>query len=175
MKAPCILQVEENLNDVLLLHRAFWEAGIANPIQISTDGQMAIDYLSGAGRYADRIKYPLPGLVLLDLKLAKKSGLEVLDWIRSQPSLTRVVVIVFTSSQYAGDVALAYELGANSFLARPTDAAARLEMAQFLKSWLRYNQFAPLPEGRWSEPVELPKSYPYYGRRGLGNHLGGPV
>src|SRR5579859_7009090 len=113
MNNTCILQVEDEANDVFLLQRAFLQAGIVNPVQVATDGQMAIDYLSGLGRFADRGKYPLPGLVLLDLKLPRRSGREVLEWIRAQPGLHRAVVVVFTSAQYVGDVSLAYQLGAN--------------------------------------------------------------
>src|SRR5579859_5728148 len=113
MSNTCILQVEDEAHDVFLLQRAFLQAGIANPVHVATDGQMAIDYLAGLGKFADRQRYPLPGLVLLDLKLPRRSGREVLEWIRSQPRLSRMVVIVFTSGQYVGDVSLAYELGAN--------------------------------------------------------------
>src|SRR5215472_14480517 len=144
MSFACILQVEDEANDVFLLQRAFSQAGITNPIQVATDGQMAIDYLSGLGRYADRQKFPLPSLVLLDLKLPRRSGREVLQWIRSQPGLNRLVVIVFTSAQYVGDVSLAYDLGANSFIIKPSDFSKYQEIARLLKGWwLCNNQFPP--------------------------------
>jgi CheY-like chemotaxis protein len=142
MKDTCILQVEDEANDVFLLQQAFLQAKILNPVQVATDGQMAIDYLKGTGPYSNRIKYPLPGLVLLDLKLPRRSGREVLQWIRSQPGLQRLSVIVFTSQQYAGDVSLTYELGASSFVFKPADFSKYTEVARLLKGWwLDHNQF----------------------------------
>ena len=154
MSNTCILQVEDEANDVFLLQRAFIQVGIANPVQVATDGQMAIDYLSGLGRFADRVRYPLPVLVLLDLKLPRRSGREVLEWIRSRPGLNKLVVIVFTTAQYVGDVSLAYELGANSFVIKPTDFSQYTEIARLLKGWwLRHNQFAPTTEVGWTLPA----------------------
>ena len=142
MKNGCILQVEDEANEVFLLQHAFRQAGIANPVQVATDGQMAIDYLGGKGRFRDRATYPLPGLILLDLKLPRRSGREVLEWIRSQPNLNRIIVIVFTSAQYVGDVDLAYDLGANSFVIKPSDFSQYIELARLLKGWwLQHNQF----------------------------------
>jgi DNA-binding response OmpR family regulator len=147
MNYTCILQVEDEANEVFLLQRAFAQAGIANPVQVASDGQMAIDYLSGSGRFADRGKFPMPGLMLLDLKLPRRSGREVLEWIRSQPGLNKLVVIVFTSAQYVGDVSLAYELGAKSFIIKPTDFSQYLDIARLLKGWwLQRNQFPPVAE-----------------------------
>jgi CheY-like chemotaxis protein len=154
MSNTCILQVEDEAHDVFLLQRAFIQVGIANPVQVATDGQMAIDYLSGLAPFADRIKHPLPGLVLLDLKLPRRSGREVLEWIRSQPGLNGIVVIVFTSGQYVGDVSLAYELGANSFIIKPADLTQYVEIARLLKGWwLRYNQFPPISDLAWRLPT----------------------
>lgn len=150
MNNTCILQVEDEANDVFLLQRAFAQAGISNPVQVATDGQMAIDYLGGRGRFADRVKFPLPGLILLDLKLPRRSGREVLEWIHAQPALSKTVVIIFTSAQYVGDVSLAYELGANSFIIKPLDFSEYVEIARLLKGWwLRRNQFAPQMELAW--------------------------
>ena len=157
MIQTCILQVEDEANDVFLLQRAFRHADIANPVQVATDGQMAIDYLAGTGRFGDRHEHPLPGLVLLDLKLPRKSGREVLLWIRSQPGFRRIVVIVFTSGQYIGDVGLAYDLGANAFLVKPADFTQYLTIARLLKDWwLNLNLFAPPLEPSW--PFQLPRS-----------------
>jgi DNA-binding response OmpR family regulator len=147
MSSMCILQVEDEASEVFLLQQAFLHAAITNPVQVASDGQMAIDYLSGTGRFADRTKFPLPGLMLLDLKLPRRSGREVLEWKSSQLALNGIVVIVFTSARYVGDVSLAYELGANSFIIKPADFFQYLEIAQLLKGWwLRHNQFAPVAE-----------------------------
>ena len=133
MDNRCILQVEDEANEVFLLQRAFMDVGISNPVQVATDGQMAIDYLVGLGRFADRTSYPVPGLILLDLKLPRRSGREVLHWVRSQPPLNRIVVIVFTSVHHMGDVSLAYALGANSFVIKPRDYSQYLEFSRLLK------------------------------------------
>jgi CheY-like chemotaxis protein len=153
MSKPCILQVEDDAHDVFLLQRAFLQAGVDNPVQVATDGQMAIDYLAGTGRFADRSRYPLPAVILLDLKLPRKTGREVLQWIRAQPGFRRIVVIAFTSAPYVGDVGLAYDLGANSFLVKPTGFTRYLEIARLLKAWwLDFNQFAPVNEAVWPVP-----------------------
>jgi len=150
MSQTCILQVEDEANDVFLLQCAFRQAGITNPVKVATDGQMAVDYLSGTGPFSNRREHPLPSLILLDLKLPRKSGREVLQWIRAQPGLRRVVVIVFTSGQHIGDVGLAYELGANSFIVKPADLSQYISIARLLKDWwLHNNLFAPALEPSW--------------------------
>jgi CheY-like chemotaxis protein len=155
MSQTCILQVEDEANDVFLLQRAFRQAGITNPVRVATDGQMAIDYLSGAGPFGNRNDHPLPSLVLLDLKLPRKSGREVLQWIRAQPALRRMVVIVFTSGQYIGDVGLAYDLGANSFVIKPVDFTQYVTVARLLKDWwINCNLFAPALDPNW--PFQFP-------------------
>jgi CheY-like chemotaxis protein len=154
MSKNCILQVEDEASDVFLLQRAFRQCGIDNPLHVATDGQMAIDYLAGTNQFADRKRYPLPALILLDLKLPRKSGREVLQWIRAQPAFRRVVVIAFTSAPYIGDVGLAYDLGANSFLIKPTDFTRYLEIARLMKAWwLDHNRFAPIMEAVWHTPL----------------------
>ena len=147
MSDTCILHVEDEENDILLFKIAFEQAGIPLPVQVVTNGQMAIDYLSGAGPFGDRSKYPLPCLVLLDLKLPSKSGFEVLEWLRAQPWLRRIVVIACTSAEHEQDIARAYELGANSYIVKPMDIAERNETARRLKAWwLECNRFPPLPK-----------------------------
>ena len=113
-----VLLIEDNSRDVELLRRAFKQARMANPIKVLANGVEAIDYLSGAGVYADRNKYPLPFLVLLDLNLAEPSGLEVLRWIRKQPALGQVRVVILTSRE-ACDTERAFALGADSYLNKP--------------------------------------------------------
>ena len=138
-----ILHVEDSNEDVFLVQYAFKRAEITNPAQVVTDGQMAIDYLSGAGKFTDRTQFPLPGLVLLDLKLPHVIGMEVLAWIRQQPSLKRLIVIILSSSGQEGDIARAYELGVNGFLVKPADANTLADMCKALKHfWLTYNQSA---------------------------------
>jgi CheY-like chemotaxis protein len=136
-----ILHVEDRDEDVFLLQYAFKRAGIENPVQVVTDGQMAIDYLAGVGKFADRRQFPLPCLVLLDLQLPHKMGLEVLEWIRQEPSLKSLIVIILSSSIYEGDIHRAYQLGVNAFLVKPSDANTMADMCKTLKDfWFRYNQ-----------------------------------
>lgn len=141
---PVILQVEDTDEDVFLLRYAFRRAGIAHPVRVVTDGQQAIDYLEGSGRFADRTEFPLPALVLLDLKLPLRTGLEVLAWIRAQPAVRTLIVIILSSSINEGDVRRAYELGANAFLVKPSDANALADICQAVKHfWLLHNQLPP--------------------------------
>lgn len=139
--APVILQIEDREEDVFLLHRALKRAELDARVQVATDGQEAIDYLSGQGKFADREQYPLPYLVLLDLKLPLRMGLDVLAWIRTQPALRSLIVIVLSSSIHEEDVQRSYELGANAFLVKPSDTHTLADMCQALKHfWLTYNQ-----------------------------------
>jgi CheY-like chemotaxis protein len=134
-----ILQVEDDPNDVFLLQHAMKKVGVTNPTQIASDGQLAIDYLSGAGKFADREQFPLPGLVLLDLKLPYVMGLDVLRWIREQPN-TAPVVIILTASAEEEDIATAYRLGANAFLTKPSQAGKLQEIVRAIKDfWLTHN------------------------------------
>jgi CheY-like chemotaxis protein len=116
-----ILVVEDNPTDVMLIRRAFTKARIDSPLQVVRDGDTAVRYLAGAGDFADRAEFPLPGLMLLDLKLPRRSGLEVLEWLREQAGLCRLPVVVLTSSRQPQDVNRAYELGANSYLVKPVE------------------------------------------------------
>jgi CheY-like chemotaxis protein len=137
----CILQVEDDKNDVLFLKYAFTSAGITHPLQVASDGPEAIDYLSGTGDFADRARYPLPCLVLLDLKMPGMTGLEVLEWIRAQPRLRMLPVIIFSSSAQQHEIDQAYHLGANSFVVKPACVEERNELARLIKGfWLRYNE-----------------------------------
>jgi len=134
-----ILQVEDDPNDVFLLQHAMKKAGVANPIQVASDGKQAIDYLKGAGKFADRESFPLPCLVLLDLKLPYVMGLDVLEWIRQQPGLS-LIVILLTASAEDTDIATAYRLGANAFLTKPPTAGKFEDMARAIKDfWLTHN------------------------------------
>lgn len=136
-----LLLVEDDPNDVMLFRRAKDKSNLVNPLQVVEDGEAAIAYLSGQGTYADRNRYPLPALVLLDLKLPRKSGLEVLAWLRQQPGLQRLPVVVLTSSRESLDVGRAYDLGANSYLVKPVAFDSLLEMVKALGLyWLILNE-----------------------------------
>lgn len=136
-----ILLVEDDPNDVLLIQRAFRKANLENPLQVVNDGEAAIHYLAGEGAYADRNQYPLPVLILLDLKLPRRSGFEVLEWLRDQPTLRRIPVVVLTSSRESPDVNWAYDLGANSYLVKPVGFDDLVEMVQTLGLyWMILNE-----------------------------------
>lgn len=136
-----ILLVEDDPNDIILIKRAFEKANITNPLQVVENGEEAISHLAGKGRYADRVKYPLPMLLLLDLKLPRKSGHEVLEWLSRQPMLKRLTVVVLTSSQQSSDINKAYDLGANSYLVKPVTFDALVEMVKGLNFyWIILNE-----------------------------------
>jgi len=139
-----ILYAEDDEDDVFLMKRAFKKAGVVNPLQIVTDGNLAIKYLSGLGRYANREAHPLPCLILLDLKMPGKSGFEVLKWLRMQPSLSTLPVIVITSSNHESDIHRAYLIGANGFLIKPGKPDELLAKVQCIKDyWLTHNRMPP--------------------------------
>ena|SRR5258706_15146892 len=136
-----VLLAEDDPDDVLLTQLAFEKALLANPLQVVRDGEEAIAYLKGEGQYADRQRFPLPILLLLDLKMPKATGFEVLEWLRTQSGLTALPVAIMTSSDQDPDVARAYDLGADSYLNKPPDAAALLALVQRLHApWLILNR-----------------------------------
>ncbi len=135
-----ILLVEDSPDDVLLVRRAFQKAGIENPIVAVENGDEALAYLNGTGVYADRQKYPLPTLTLLDLKLPRRSGLEVLAWVRQHSGIKRMPIIVLTSSRDEDDINRAYDLGANSYLVKPVAFDDLLRLVRSLEGyWLSLN------------------------------------
>ncbi|SNS57874.1 Response regulator receiver domain-containing protein [Noviherbaspirillum humi] len=139
-----ILLVEDNEDDVILAQRAFRKAGVDVPICVVRDGDEAVDYLGGGGRYGDRRSFPLPTIVLLDLKLPRRSGLDVLRWIRADPALGTLPVIVFTTSAQASDLEQAYSLGANSYLKKPVTLEDTTEMLRAAGLyWLTHNEAPP--------------------------------
>lgn len=139
--AHTILLVEDDPNDVFLMQRALRKAKLANPLQVVEDGEKAIAYLDGQDPYADRALYPLPVLILLDLKLPRKPGLEVLVWLRQQPGLKRIPVVVLTSSKERTDVNRAYDLGSNSYLVKPVGLEEMLELVKTLNLyWMILNE-----------------------------------
>ncbi|HEY9510024.1 MAG TPA: response regulator [Verrucomicrobiae bacterium] len=140
MTRRTILQVEDREEDVFLLRYAFKRAGIENPIQVAVDGRQAVDYLSGKDAYSDRLQFPFPQLVLLDLQLPHLTGLQVLEWIRQQRALKSLIVIVLSSSIHEGDIRRAYEFGANAFLVKRSSTDTLAEMSIALKHfWLTHN------------------------------------
>jgi CheY-like chemotaxis protein len=142
-----ILLVEDNRMDVELTLDAFQEARLMNPVHVARNGQEALNYLFGWGKYADREAYPLPRLILLDLKLPGLDGFEVLRQIKSTPVLKRLPVIILTSSKEEGDRLLSYDNGANSYLVKPVSFEGFLNVVRQIKGyWLLLNVEPPLEE-----------------------------
>lgn len=140
-KSAAILLIEDNPDDEALTVRALKKNNIANEIVVARDGQEALDYLHGEGRFAGRDTAQLPQVVLLDLKLPKVDGLEVLKQIRANPQTQRLPVVVLTSSSEEQDIITSYALGANSYVRKPVDFEQFLEAARQLGLyWLVLNE-----------------------------------
>jgi len=139
-----ILLFEDNRMDIELTLDAFKEARLKNTIQVAQNGEEALDYLFGRGKYSDRETYPMPNLVLLDLKLPRVDGFEVLRQIKSAPILKRLPVVILTSSKEEGDRALSYDIGANSYLVKPVSFEGFLGVVRQIEGyWLTLNIAPP--------------------------------
>src|SRR6202167_1044906 len=114
-----ILMADDDENDVFFMERAFDQAKVSTPLHRVKDGEEAVAYLKGVGNYADRVKFPLPHFLLLDLKMPRKNGFEVIQWVREQPGLKRLPIVVLTSSREDPDINRAYERGPNTYLVNP--------------------------------------------------------
>jgi len=147
-----ILLVEDREDDIALVRKAFDQALLTNPLKVLRDGEEAIAYLAGEGQYADRREHPLPWLVLLDLKMPRVDGFEVLKWIRGHAELKSLVVIVLTVSDQVRDVNRAYALGANSFMVKPSDFENAVRMTRVIhEHWLHFGRVPPPEAGAQPE------------------------
>ena len=145
MDEKIILLVEDNPDDVDLTLRAFKQNKISNKVVVARDGTEALDYLMGTGIYADRDVKNLPVVVLLDLKLAKVDGLEVLKQIRGNEITKLLPVVILTSSIEENDIINGYRLGANSYVRKPVDFTQFVDAIKLLGLyWLIWNEPAPL-------------------------------
>ena len=151
LSSATILLVEDDPNDARLVQRAFGRSGEAVNVLRLQNGDEAVSYLRGDSPYENRAAYPMPSVVLLDIKLPRRSGLEVLGWVRTRTDeLRRLPVIMLSSSTHAADVNRAYDLGANSYLAKPDTTERLNEMVRLLASyWLDMNQ-PPLRDGSFA-------------------------
>ena len=135
-----ILVADDSNDDAFFLKRAFLKAGINAPLQFVTDGRAAVEYLTGTNAYADRAAYPFPKLLLLDIKMPMMNGFDVLRWLKQNPDLKRLNVAMLSSSSEEQDVNLAYDLGANSYLVKPSSLDEFVQVAQALNDyWLQVN------------------------------------
>jgi len=135
-----VLIAEDSSDDFVLFKRALERARFANPIQRVEDGEKAIAYLAGDGSYGDRTLFPMPVLFILDLKMPRRSGLEVLEWMQRHPVYKKLPVIVLTSSSQHEDVNRAYSLGANSYLVKPGNFEDLIKLGKSMDDyWIGLN------------------------------------
>jgi CheY-like chemotaxis protein len=135
-----ILVADDDANDLFFLRRAFSAAKVQNPLHSVANGSELVEYLSGRGKYSQREEFPLPFIILLDLNMPVMNGFEVLSWIRNQPVLKRLPIVVFSSSNLPEDINQSYDLGANSYAVKPPTFEHLVEFArQFDGYWLKVN------------------------------------
>ena len=145
---PCtILYAEDDENDIFFLRHALEQVRSPHTLKALPDGQQAIEYLAGEGDFGDRERHPLPSLVLLDINVPRKSGLEVLEWIRRQSQFKSLPVLMLTSSTRQEDMAKALQLGADDYLSKPSHP---LELVELVKSL----------QDRWLSQPTLSSSHP---------------
>lgn len=143
-ESKLILLIEDNIDDERLTLRALRKNNIMNEVVVACDGQEAVDYLFGTGSFSGRDMSIMPAVVVLDLKLPRITGLEVLKRIRTEHSTRRLPVVVLTSSEDESQIDESYALGANSFIKKPTDPMEFSEMIlQVAMYWLLLNRVAP--------------------------------
>ena len=131
-----ILLVEDSRDDAFFLRRAFLKAGLSHPIVDVRNGQQAVNYLSGNALYADRSLYPMPKMVLVDLKMPLMDGFELLAWLQSQPELEQLAVIVISSSDHASDKEKAIKLGAKDYFVKPNTPEELVQLAEGINARL---------------------------------------
>ena len=143
-----VLVAEDNPNDVFLVRRAFQENKALNPVHAVGNGDEAIQYLAGEGRFADRAAYPFPALFLLDLKMPVKDGLEVLRWLHEHPDIPgKLPVVVLSSTELPSETQMAYAMDIQACIVKPLSYPELREKIRILKEyWLDY-EAQPAPEG----------------------------
>jgi CheY-like chemotaxis protein len=140
-RQPIILLADDSEADVVLLERAFAHMGIDVLLHVVADGAEAIAYLQGEGRYGQREEFPLPDLLLLDLKMPLANGFEVIEWVRAQPRLAALRIVVLTTSDQSRDIDRAHRLGANSFLVKPVSFDDfKVMVRQLCDYWLQVSK-----------------------------------
>ena len=160
--SSCVLVVDDNRNDLFLLRRGFNRAGLAADLFDLPDGFPALEYLRGSPPYDDRARFPFPNLLLLDLKMPRINGLNVLAWLAGRPDMKKLPALVLTSSSLPADREIAMKLGAREFLVKPTDPSDWVKLAQGLhQRWLAVKNGS---ERMWKDPgvsQETPLSLPF--------------
>ena len=140
-RSRLVLAADDNPDDIRLLEFAWQRSGVSAPLRCLGSGEEAITYLSGQGPYANRDEHPFPKLLLLDLKMPRRDGFEVLHFIRSSESLRCLPVVMFSASLHQEDVRRAFALGANAFLVKPVELQKLIELVTCVDTfWLKLNQ-----------------------------------
>ncbi|HMJ66414.1 MAG TPA: response regulator [Candidatus Binatia bacterium] len=135
--SDAVLLAEDSDDDILLFQRAYSSAGVHSPLHIVRDGEEAIRYLKGRGKFTDRTLYPVPRLLVVDLKMPRRNGFDVIQWVRRESDLKALHIIVLTTSGDLSDVKRAYETGANSFVTKSLDLQEFVQQLKDVKShWL---------------------------------------
>jgi len=138
-----ILLVDDSKDDSLLLKHEFERAGLANPLYFLSSGADAVAYLAGQGKFKDRSMYPMPSVLLLDLKMPGMDGFDVLSWIAKRPELRRLLIVVLSGSADVKQVTRAYDLGANSYLTKPTNPYDLANLANFFRGYWTISNHSP--------------------------------
>jgi len=161
-----VLHIDDDPNDSELFQAAARRASVEFRVQHVTDGEQAMAYLTGRGIYADRQRYPMPALVLLDLKMPRATGFDVLRWIRNHPEVGGLPVVVFSGSELQDDIQQAYAGGADSYLVKPIGFGALIELVKNINtSWLE----SQLPRSTYLTAAQSRSEW------GSGNHWVGPA
>jgi CheY-like chemotaxis protein len=141
MNMTPILLVEDSEDNVFLVRHAMQKAGITARLEVATSGEQAIEYLGGINGYSDWNQFPLPSIVLLDLKMPGMDGFDVLKWIRQRPGLKALRVAMLTSSDMPSEIKMAHDLGANIFLTKPVQLERLVQIMKTLNEhWLQQAQ-----------------------------------
>ncbi len=136
-KLPPILAAEDETSDAMILKLAFQRANLPHPLVVVGNGQEAVDYLRGSGRHGDRSLYPLPGLIVLDLKMPRMNGFDVLEWLARQPECKEIPAVILSSSSDESDMRKARELGAREYFVKPHAFSDLIAIVQQLHTrWL---------------------------------------
>jgi CheY-like chemotaxis protein len=160
-----ILLAEDSPDDVFLITSAFKKNGFQDPIYVVSNGEQVLQYLKGEGAYADRNRYPVPHILLLDLSMPRLNGFEVLTWIRGRQEWMCLPIIVLTTSFYGPEIKRAYDLGANSFITKPAEFSQLMaSLKEVGEHWLRRailpepGPFIPSPAKSAAAPSKSPKT-----------------
>jgi two-component system response regulator len=143
-----VLVVDDREDDIVLTQEAFAQAKVPTQLFVVRDGAEAISYLEGSGKFANRAEFPIPDLMLLDINMPKVDGFEVLRWVRSNPDLKSLRVVMLTTSDQMIDIDLAYELGVNSYVVKPIKFQSYVELIGFLLKFWFVSSSTPTPPGQ---------------------------